>query len=76
MGLKQIALDTVQAVSDVAVAAAGTGGYTPAEMGTDLAAGAGTILGYVGVGVGGAIGVALALIGIRRGIGAFRSNAR
>lgn len=60
---------------DLLIAAAGAG-YTPADMAGDLAGGAGTILGYVAVGVAAAIGVALALIGIRRGISTFRANAK
>lgn len=60
--------------NDVATLAAA--GYSPTDMGADLAAGAGTILGYVGIGVGAAVGVALALIGIRRGIGIFRAQAK
>jgi hypothetical protein len=59
-----------------AVVLASTSGYSPADMAGDLAGGAGTILGYIAVGVGAAIGVALALIGIRRGIAIFRSQAK
>lgn len=48
--------------------------YTPADFTADLATG--DILTWVGAGAGAAIVVALALIGIRRGVATFKSIAR
>lgn len=66
----------VAAQIDQIFAATTPDGYTPAELGADLTAGAPQILAWVGVGVAGAVVVMLALIGIRRGLAAFRANAR
>ena len=40
-------------------------GYTPADLAAALAAGVPTILGYVGAGVGGAVVLFVAFVGIR-----------
>jgi hypothetical protein len=48
--------------------------YTPTQFGADLAAG--DILLWVGAAVVAAVPVMLALIGIKRGMGAFRGAAR
>lgn len=50
--------------------------YGPTEFGADATAGAGTIMLWVGAGAGAAIVVMLGLIGLRRGVAAFRSMAR
>ncbi|MFT4281577.1 hypothetical protein [Microbacterium sp.] len=51
-------------------------GYSPADFTADLAAGGPAVLGYVGVGVAAGIVVMLALVGIRRGIAAFKSTSK
>lgn len=66
----------LHAVAGAIVQAAGETGFEPADMGTALAGGAGTILAYVGVGVVAAIPVGFAILGIKRGLSTFRSNAR
>jgi len=47
--------------------------YTPADLGTDLAAGAGEALLWVGAAVGAVIGIMFIFIGIRKGIAWGRS---
>lgn len=51
-------------------------GFGPADLTTALTAATPTILGFIGVGVTGGVAIMLAMIGIRRGLGAFSSTAK
>jgi hypothetical protein len=50
--------------------------YGPTEFGADLAAGAGTVMLWVGAAATAGVVVMLGLIGLRRGIGTFRGTAK
>jgi hypothetical protein len=50
--------------------------YDAAAFAADLATGATVILPWVGAGVGGGVALLLVFMGIRKGIGFFRSTAR
>lgn len=67
MGLFATAAPVLAAVGDP---------YDPAQMAADLAGGSGTVLAYVGVGVGAAIVVMLAIIGIKRGIAIYKAASK
>lgn len=74
-----MALPVLHAINVAAaplVAAAAGDEYGPAEFGAQATAGAGTIMLWVGAGAGAAVVVMLGLIGLRRGVAAFRSMAR
>jgi hypothetical protein len=61
----------VNAAASLDIAAAVGDPYTPATMGADLAAGAVTILPWVGAGVGAGVGIAFIFVGINKGFGFF-----
>lgn len=50
--------------------------YTPVTFAADLAAGAVTILPWVGAGVGAGVLLMLTFLGIRKGIGFFKGTAK
>lgn len=50
--------------------------YTPALFLADLGTGAATVLPWVGAGVGGAVALLFAFMGIRKGFQFFRSIAK
>lgn len=55
-----------------AILPAAEGDYTPADLTADLTAGVGTVLPWVGAGVGGGIVLMFAFMGIRKGLAFFR----
>jgi len=71
-----VAAAAVNTVSALVVPAAAGDAYSPATMLSDLTAGALTVLPWVGAGVGGAIALMFAFMGIKKGFQFFRGLAK